>query len=267
MLTRFDIRLSSHFCLGLVASLWGVSCGGAPPPSAQSQSGSCPEGQRFDGTYCVFDGSTVAAGGGAPIENEASGGNAVSGGVAPSENTGGSSGIDSVAVGGGQGELGGTGGAAVEPEGAVTPVSGARMAVPVDISMASAAGPLIQYIAATHVPAGARPYGAPFAGQFTEGQALQQRVQLTVGNCYTVLAAAPAPVREVRIGFFAVDPKDPTRYLEPALVQDTDTGPQAVLGRKEQCFRPAAEQRDLWLVLFVDKGQGVAAAQVFEKGL
>jgi hypothetical protein len=120
-------------------------------------------------------------------------------------------------------------------------------------------------IAATHLPAGAKPFGSPFAGQFQEGQVLKQRLDLVVGRCYTVLGAAPPPVQNLRLGFFAVDPADPEKWLPEPLLEERDPGGQAVLGRKETCFRPTAAQTNLWLLVFVDQGHGVAAAQVFQK--
>lgn len=130
--------------------------------------------------------------------------------------------------------------------------------------MAAAAAPLIQYLAAAHLPAGARPFGAPFAGQFAEGQVLEQRVQLTPGKCYTVVAAGTPPVEELDIVLYTVA-QGPLGREETPLATDADRGPQAVLGRKTECFRPVAGKTELVLVLRVTKGRGVGAAQVFEK--
>jgi len=138
-------------------------------------------------------------------------------------------------------------------------------AVPVDVTMAAAAGPLIQAIAQSHVPAGAKPFGAPFAGQFQEGQVLRQRLELGAGHCYSALAAGLSPLREIRLGFYLVDPKNPDGIVSPALLEEEVPGAQAVLGRKETCFRPTASQTQVWLYLLAEKGQGVAAGQVFEK--
>jgi hypothetical protein len=155
--------------------------------------------------------------------------------------------------------------------------------------MAASAAPLIQYLASAHLPAGARPFGVPFAGQFAEGQVLEQRVQLTVGKCYTVVAAGTPPVQELRVALFAVPGSASgsaggaqnssgavggansssvsllATLAGPPLAEDSDSGPQAVLGRKAGCFKPLETQTQLLLVIEVQKGNGVAAAQVFEK--
>lgn len=124
---------------------------------------------------------------------------------------------------------------------------------------------MIQYVASTHLPAGSRPFGAPFAGQFQEGQILLQRLQLTPGACYTVVAFGPTPIEDIRVGFYGVDPERPLSLAETPLLEESDAGSQAVLGRKDQCFRPAADQRDVWLTLVAVRGRGVVAAQVFQK--
>jgi hypothetical protein len=131
--------------------------------------------------------------------------------------------------------------------------------------MAAAAGPLIQAIAQSHVPAGAQPFGAPFAGQFQEGQVLRQRLELTAGRCYSALAAAISPLHEIRLGFYLVDAQNPESWLPSALLVEEAPGSQAVLGRKEACFRPGPAETQVWLLLIAEKGQGVAAGQVFQK--
>lgn len=124
---------------------------------------------------------------------------------------------------------------------------------------------MVQYAASTHLPAGSRPFGAPFAGQFQEGQMLLQRLQVTPGACYTVVAFGPTPIVDIRVGFYAVDPGRPLSLAETPLLEETEPGSQAILGRKDQCFRPTSDQRDIWLVIVAERGRGVVAAQVFQK--
>lgn len=124
---------------------------------------------------------------------------------------------------------------------------------------------MVQYVASTHLPAGSRPFGAPFAGQFQEGQLLLQRLQVNPLACYTVIAFGPSPIEDIRVGFYAVDVTRPLSVAATPLLEETEVGSQAVLGRKEQCFKPAPDQRDLWLVVSVERGRGVVAAQVFQK--
>lgn len=238
--------------------LLGTGCGGSAPAASAGPSDGpspCPPGQRFDGEYCIPSGEVTSD----PSEGAAGG--------APS--TGGASG-----AGGSTVELPGAGGSiAVEPSPSGGAASGGapqaseprQLAAPVDITMAAAAGPMVQYAASTHLPAGARPFGVPFAGQFQEGQMLLQRLQVTPGACYTVVAFGPPPITDIRLGFYAVDPTEPHAVALEPLIEENDRGNQAVLGRKEQCFRPTEGQRDLWLVIVAEAGRGVVAAQIFQK--
>ena len=233
------------------------------PPDAPE----CPAGQTFDGQFCRLDGELAAreplpasdgtgpgaggsqadvAGGAAWAETGAGGIAAGDGGIA--------AGDGGIAAGE---ERSGSGDHPGDPEGdSEQAPPNAEQATPVDVSMAAQAGPLITYLAGSHLPAGAKPLGAPFAAQFAEGQIFEQKVQLTVGKCYTVVAAGIHPVRNVDIAFFADGVDEP-------LVEDDAVGPQAVLGSRSRCFVP--QRGDLRLVVTVEKGQGVVAGQVFEK--
>jgi len=123
--------------------------------------------------------------------------------------------------------------------------------------MAAQAAPIIQYLASSHLPSGARQLGAPFAGQFAEGQVLTQKLQVVEGKCYTVVAVAMPPVSELNVLLFQEGRQEP-------LLEDVLTGTQAVIGSRDKCYR-AAKSESLELVLRVEKGNGVAAGQVFQK--
>jgi hypothetical protein len=125
--------------------------------------------------------------------------------------------------------------------------------------MAAQAGPLVQYLAAAHLPPGAAPFGAPFAAQFAEGQVFEQTVQLAAGRCYTVVASGLPPIAELDLALRALD----APAGGAALATDTTTGPQAVLGARDACVR--SDGTAVTLVLKVTRGQGVAAGQVFQK--
>lgn len=130
-------------------------------------------------------------------------------------------------------------------------------ATPVDVTMAAQAGPVIQYLASSHLPSGAKQMGAPFAGQFAQGQILEQKVQLSAGKCYTVVAAGLPPISEVNLELFVEGEDEP-------VARDDTKGVQAVLGSRNACFKPGSSG-PFKLVLSVEKGNGVAAAQVFQK--
>ncbi|MCH2109318.1 MAG: hypothetical protein MK135_08310 [Polyangiaceae bacterium] len=141
-------------------------------------------------------------------------------------------------------------------------------ATPVDLSMAAQAGPLIQYLAASHLPGGSRPYGSPFAAQFAEGQVFDQEIQLNPGHCYTVVAAGLPPVVELELVLEALplatttNESSETTAAAPPFAQDTLRGAQAILGGRSSCLKVslAGAYR---LRVEVSQGQGVVAGQVF----
>jgi hypothetical protein len=54
--------------------------------------------------------------------------------------------------------------------------------------------------------------------------------------------------------------------MVPILAQDGDQGPQAVLGRKPNCYKwPMPVGAPVKVILTVAGGSGIAAAQVYEK--
>jgi hypothetical protein len=207
----------------------------------------CPPGQTYDGEFCKVDHSVATAeqpvAGGedeqpaAPIESKdesTENGKPDEGGDDETEEATAEEGSD-------------------EPEQKAPPTK----ATPVDVTMAAQAGPVIQYLASSHLPSGAKQMGAPFAGQFAQGQILEQKVQLTAGKCYTVVAAGLPPVSEVNLELFVEGDEEP-------VAKDETKGVQAVLGSRNACFKPDASG-PFKLVLTVEGGQGVAAAQVFQK--
>src|SRR5690606_36046785 len=103
--------------------------------------------------------------------------------------------------------------------------------------------------------------GSAVAGQFQQGQSLQQQIQMQPGKCYTIVAAGAPPVTEVNI---QLTPAIPGVNITAAA--DQDTGATAVIGKKPNCFKwalPAPGPMNL--ILSVSGGSGVAAAQVYEK--
>jgi len=137
------------------------------------------------------------------------------------------------------------------------------VATPVDAAMAAAATPLLQPLANEHIVSGAQPVGSAIAGQFQQGQSLEHQIQMQPGKCYTIVAAGAPPVADITLQLV---PVTPIPGMQPVLAQDQDQGPTAVIGKKPNCFKwafpaPAAMK----LIMTVSSGQGVAAAQVYEK--
>ncbi|HEV8613729.1 MAG TPA: hypothetical protein VGQ73_09460, partial [Gemmatimonadales bacterium] len=132
-----------------------------------------------------------------------------------------------------------------------------------DASATGAAQPILNELAKTQAPAGAKPLGSALVGNFQQGQMLEVQVQMQPSKCYTVVAAGLPPVTELTVQLVTVTVLP---GLSPVLAQDQDSGPTAVLGKKPNCFKwPALFAAPVKVVLQVVSGQGLAAAQVFEK--
>jgi hypothetical protein len=110
--------------------------------------------------------------------------------------------------------------------------------------------------------AAGQPEGTAFAGQFQEGQVLEQPINLQPGKCYSVVAASVGPVTELDIMLQAQLPPMPASTV----AQDGSTGPTATLGGKAGCWKyPLPLAAPAKVVLRVTKGSGMAAAKVYVK--
>ena len=148
------------------------------------------------------------------------------------------------------------------PPGATVPAQPGTPASAIDPSMAPNIQPALVALAQTHMVPGSKPVGAPLMGQFQQGQSLEAQIQLVPGKCYTVVAAALPPVQELDVKLIGLA----VPQVTPVLAQDNDTGAQAIIGEKPNCFKslwPTAAPAKL--VVTVVSGQGVAGAQLFEK--
>jgi hypothetical protein len=126
--------------------------------------------------------------------------------------------------------------------------------------MAAAATPLMTALAASEVQ-GMQPDGGAFAGQFQEGQSLEQPINLAPGKCYSVVAAGVG-VQELDVKIVAQQAPLPA----VTLAQDNTTGPQAVLGGKGACFKnPLPIGGPAKVVVTATHGGGIAVAQVYVK--
>ncbi len=232
MYRRIDLLVAA--CAATVA----VACGGDDKEAnAAPQPVQCPPGQFFDGQFCQMaspSGAQQQPGAQQPGYQQP-------GAQQPAP-------------------------AATTPMTSPVPVATAAPgpnATPIDATMAAAATPIIQQMASQQLPAGAKPLGAPFAGQFQQGQSLEQQIQMQPGKCYTVVAAGVPPVANVDL---QIVPITPLPGLMPVLAQDSDTGPTAVIGAQKNCYKWAfPAPAPMKLIMTVSSGQGVAAAQVYEK--
>jgi hypothetical protein len=134
---------------------------------------------------------------------------------------------------------------------------------PLDITAAAVVQPILNELAKKETQPGAKAVGAAMVGNFPTNGVLETQVQLQPNKCYTVVATSLPPVAEVNIQLVAVAPLP---GLAPVLATDMDTGPNAVLGRKPNCYKwalplPAPAK----VVLQVPAGSGLVAAQLYEK--
>lgn len=111
---------------------------------------------------------------------------------------------------------------------------------------------------------GAQAEGTAFAGQFQEGQILEQPINLQPGKCYTVIAASVGAITELDVMIQGqIAPFPPA-----TLAQDQGTGPTATLGGKGSggCWKfPSPIAAPAKVVLRVTKGSGIAGAKVYFK--
>jgi hypothetical protein len=104
--------------------------------------------------------------------------------------------------------------------------------------------------------------GTVIAGNFKEGQTLEQPMQILPNKCYTVLAVGAGP-QEVDISLIATTP---IPQASPVLAQDQGSGSNASLGGGGNCFKwsfPVGISAKY--VIKATKGQGVIAAQLYSK--
>ncbi len=228
--------LRTHLLLALtstgIAAL-SLGCGGdEKEANVAPQPVQCPPGQYFDGQYCQYQNQPPP--GAAPPPT------AAPPPAAPPAATAGTT---------------------TTPAGDVHTSTAGPNATPLDPNAAAAATALITPLAQQQMVAGSKPVGSAIAGQFQQGQSLQQQIQMQPGKCYTIVAAGAPPVTEVNI---QLTPAIPGVNLTAAA--DQDTGATAIIGKKPNCFKwalPAPGPMNL--ILSVAAGNGVAAAQVFEK--
>ncbi|NUP10453.1 MAG: hypothetical protein HOW73_30755 [Polyangiaceae bacterium] len=134
-------------------------------------------------------------------------------------------------------------------------------AQPLDPNSTAAVSQGLPVLAQQQAP-GSKPVGSALAGNFQAGQCLEMQVTLNPGKCYTAVGIG-AQGQEVDVHLV---PGLPSPVPLPPLAQDNSTGPMAVLGGGGNCFKnPSPFPGPAKLVLRVASGQGMAAAQLYEK--
>jgi hypothetical protein len=132
-----------------------------------------------------------------------------------------------------------------------------------DPAVAAAIQPMLTQLASTQTVAGSKALGAAFVGNVGGAQTLEQQIMLQPNKCYSAVAVGMPPIAELNVQFVAVTI---IPGMAPILATDQDTGASATLGKKPNCYKwvapfPVATR----VVVSAAAGQGVAAAQVFEK--
>jgi hypothetical protein len=134
-------------------------------------------------------------------------------------------------------------------------------ATPIAVPAAAAIQPLLTQLAAGEVQ-GMQPDGTAFAGNFQEGQVLEQQITIQAGKCYSVVGASMG-IQELDIQLVL----NPAPLPAQVLAQDNSQGGTAVLGGKANgCFKNALPIGGPGKVIVkATRGAGLAIAQVYIK--
>ena len=141
---------------------------------------------------------------------------------------------------------------------ATAPATAGGSAQQVDVSMAAAVQPIVQQLGKTQAVPGSKPMGSLIVANFNQGQTFEQTIQLGANKCYTVVAVGGPGINEVNVKFLPP-------VVSMIIAQDQGTGPQAVLGPNPNCWKSGPIAAPMRLILEVPQGQGLVAAQVYEK--
>src|SRR3954470_5081062 len=137
-------------------------------------------------------------------------------------------------------------------------------ATPLDPATAQVVTSLIAPLAATAAAPGSKPVGAAIAGNFAQGQSLEQTVQMNPGKCYTIVGAGVPTIQNLDIQLVPsiVVPGFPAAVV----AADSTQAATAIVGQQPNCYKWALPMGGtMKVVVSVSAGQGMAAAQVFEK--
>ena len=155
-------------------------------------------------------------------------------------------------------------GTTAPPAGTGMPGSGAASgspATPIAVPAAAAVQPLLTQLASGEVQ-GMQPEGSAFAGNFQEGQILEQQFTIQAGKCYSVVGASMG-IQELDIQLVL----NPAPLPPQVLAQDNSQGGTAVLGGKASgCFKNALPVGGPGkIIVKATRGAGLAIAQIYIK--
>ncbi len=136
----------------------------------------------------------------------------------------------------------------------------------VDPNLAAAASTALATLGATEAP-GAAKEGNTIAGNFQQGQTLEQTFTMAPGKCYTIVANSMG-VTQLDITAALVTPiPGMNAQFGEAKGKPGIAGSQAVLGSKANCLKLALSPIPVQakFTITATKGAGLAAAQLFVK--
>jgi hypothetical protein len=130
-----------------------------------------------------------------------------------------------------------------------------------DPAAAGALTPALTMMAASDVQ-GMQPEGRSFAGNFQQGQTLEQAFTLNPGKCYSVVGVG-AGISQLDIMIVA----QPVPQMPPQVLAQSNTqGANATLGGKGACFKnPLPFGGPAKVVVRATTGAGMALAQIYVK--
>ncbi len=123
--------------------------------------------------------------------------------------------------------------------------------------MAAAVQPVVQQLGKGQAVPGSKPFGNLIVGNFAQGQTLEEPVQLGANKTYTVVAVGGPGVTEVNVKLLPP-------MVSMIIAQDQTSGPQAVLGPNPG-WKSGPIAAPMRIIIEVPQGQGVVAAQIYEK--
>jgi len=146
---------------------------------------------------------------------------------------------------------------------ATQPAPASTAATPIAVAMAGPLAGIVIQGAAGNDARGMQPEGTAFAGQFQQGQTLEQSLQLEPGRCYTVVGAGGPGINELDVQIMV----QPAPIIPAQVVaQDNQTGPNATLGGGGNCWRNASPiGLPAKVVVTARSGAGMAVAQIYKK--
>jgi hypothetical protein len=143
------------------------------------------------------------------------------------------------------------------------PPPGPSPIAPIEPALAQAAQAVLDQVAKTEAPPGAKAMGLPTVALLTPGQTSESQLSMAPGKCYTIISVGLPPVAEIDVQLL---PATTVPGLQTAMAQDNMVGPRAIVGKAPNCFKwPLPIAGAARVVAAVTSGQGLIATQVYEQ--